>query len=274
MLIDGGGIGGASVRGGAPGTRDIELLQPTKTVERIEGILLTGGSTFGLAAADGVMRWLEERGAGIRVGPALIPLVPAAVVFDLAVGDGRVRPGPDQGYAAAAAATADAPREGRVGAGTGATVGKMFGREHARAGGVGTASVRIGEVTIGALFVVNAVGDIVDADGSLVSAPAGTPRVAERLLTGERPVLRSSREGTTIGVVATDAPLTKTECNVIADVAHDGLARAVHPVHTRLDGDTTFAVSTRRGRAIDIETICLAAVEVTAAAIRRAVRSP
>lgn len=272
VLMDGGGTGGASVRGGAPGTRDIELLQPTKSVERIEGILLSGGSTFGLAAADGVMRWLEERGAGIRVGPALIPLVPAAVVFDLAVGDGRVRPGPDQGYAAAAAATADPPEEGRVGAGTGATVGKMFGREHVRPGGIGTASVRIGTVTVGALFVVNAVGDVVGEDGALVGAREGTPRIAERLLAGERPLLRTAREGTTIGVVATDAPLTKVECNVVADSAHDGLARAVHPAHTRLDGDTTFAVSTGRGTRIDLETICLAAVEVTAAAIRRAVR--
>jgi L-aminopeptidase/D-esterase-like protein len=276
-------VAGVSVRGGAPGTRETDLLEPQKTNERVDAIVLAGGSAYGLAAADGVMRWLEERGIGRRVANAVVPIVPAAIVFDLAVGDGSVRPGPNEGYAACDAASAAAPLEGRVGAGTGATVGKLMGREQARPGGIGTASCRIrahgqaggpapSEVTIGALFVVNAVGDVVAEDASLVAAPPGTRRVLDALMAGERPVLRSAREATTIGVVATDAPLSKTEANLIAAVAHDGIARAVLPAHTRLDGDTVFAASTLKGARIDIEVLMAAAVEVTADAIRRAVR--
>lgn len=276
-------VAGVSVRGGAPGTRETDLLEPQKTNERIDAILLSGGSAFGLAAADGVMRWLEERGIGRRVADAVVPIVPAAIVFDLAVGDPKVRPGPDAGYAACEAASASPPAEGRVGAGTGATVAKLMGRERARPGGVGASSRRVpvptapGEapaqayVTVGALFVVNAVGDVVAEDASLVAAPPGTRRILDALLAGERPVLRSARESTTIGVVATDAQLTKIEANVIAAVAHDGLARAVLPAHTRLDGDTVFAVSTLRAPRIDIEVLMAVAVEVTAEAIRRAV---
>lgn len=267
-----------SVRGGSPGTRETDLLDPTKANERIDAILLAGGSAYGLAAADGVMRWLEERGIGRKVANNLVPIVPAAVVFDLAVGDAKVRPGPDEGYAACTAATADAPREGRVGAGTGATVGKLMGRELARRGGIGTAARRLplatgtGHVTVGAIFVVNAVGDVVEEDGSLVAAPVGTPRIIDRILAGERPVVRTVREATTIGVVATDALLSKTDASWVASVAQDGIARAVLPAHSRADGDTVFAASTLRGRRVDLETIGAVAVEVTAEAIRRAVR--
>jgi L-aminopeptidase/D-esterase-like protein len=272
VLFEGEALAGVSVRGGAPGTRETDLLDPIKTNERIDAILLTGGSAYGLAAADGVMRWLEEHGIGRRVANAIVPIVPTAVVFDLAVGDPSVRPGPAEGYAACEAATFAPPAEGRVGAGTGATIGKMMGRELARPGGVGSAARRVGDVTIGALFVVNALGDVVAEDGTLVNAPPGTRRIVERLLAGERPVLRTARESTTIGVVATDAQITKTEASWLATVAHDGIARAVHPAHSRGDGDTVFALSTLRGPRVDLETLAAVAVEVTAEAIRRAVR--
>ena len=272
ILPDAEAVAGVSVRGGAPGTRETDLLDPIRTNERVDAICLAGGSAFGLAAADGVMRWLEERGVGRKVAGQVVPIVPTAIVFDLAVGDAKVRPGPSEGYAACEAASADPPREGRVGAGTGATVGKMMGRELARPGGVGVASRRIGEVSVGALFAVNAIGDVVAEDGSLVNAPPGTRRIVDRLLAGERPVLRTAREATTIGVVATDAQLTKTEASWLATVAHDGIARAVHPAHSRGDGDTVFALSTLRGPRIDLEALAAIAVEVTAEAIRRAVR--
>ncbi len=272
LLFDGAATAGVSVRGGAPGTRETDLLDPIKTNERVDAIVLSGGSAFGLATADGVMRWLEERGIGRSVANVIVPIVPAAIVFDLAVGDPKVRPGPDAGYTACEVATADPPREGRVGAGTGTTVGKLMGRELARPGGVGTASRRVGDVTIGALFVVNALGDVVDEDGSLVNAPPGTRRIVDRLLAGEPPVLRTARESTTVGVVATDASLTKTEASWLASVSHDGIARSVHPAHGRGDGDTVFALSTLRGPRIDLEALAAVAVEVTADAIRRAVR--
>ncbi|MBI2324364.1 MAG: P1 family peptidase [Chloroflexi bacterium] len=272
LLFDGEATAGVSVRGGAPGTRETDLLDPVRTNERVDAIVLSGGSAYGLATADGVMRWLEERGIGRAVANAIVPIVPAAIVFDLAVGDPTVRPGPDQGYAACEAATAGTPAEGRVGAGTGATVGKLMGRELARPGGIGTAARRVGDITIGALFVVNAVGDVVHEDATLVNAPPGTPRIIDRLLAGERPVIRTARESTTIGVVATDATLTKTEASWLASVAQDGVARAVLPAHSRADGDTVFACSTLRGPRVDLELLGAVAVEVSAEAIRRAVR--
>lgn len=272
ILADGGAAAGVSVRGGAPGTLGTDLLDPLKVDVPVDAVVLSGGSAFGLAAAAGVMRFLEERGIGFPIGGFTVPTVAAAIIFDLAVGDGRARPGPDAGYAACAAASSAPPAEGAIGAGTGATVGKLLGREGSRRGGVGTAARRIGDVTVGALFVVNALGDVLNEDGSVAGAPAGTPRIVDRLLAGVRPAIRSAGEGTTIGAVATNAPLTKTEANVIAGVAHDGIARAVHPAHGRLDGDTIFALSSRRGSRMDIEAIAAAAVEVTAEAIRRAVR--
>jgi L-aminopeptidase/D-esterase-like protein len=272
VLFDGEATAGVSVRGGAPGTRETDLLDPVKTNERVDAIVLSGGSAYGLATADGVMRWLEERGIGRRVANAIVPIVPVAIVFDLAVGDPKVRPGPSEAYVACGAASADPPPEGRVGAGTGTTVGKMMGRELARPGGLGTAARRVGDVTVGALFVVNALGDVVAEDGALVSAPPGTRRIVDRLLAGERPVLRTARESTTVGIVATDAALTKTEASWLASVGQDGIARAVHPAHSRGDGDTVFAASTLRGPRVDLETLGAVAVEVTAEAIRRAVR--
>jgi len=271
LLFDGEATAGVSVRGGAPGTRETDLLDPVRTNERVDAIVLSGGSAYGLATADGVMRWLEERGIGRKVANAIVPIVPAAIVFDLAAGDPKVRPGPNEGYAACEAATVAAPAEGRVGAGTGAMVGKLMGRELARPGGIGTAARRVGDTTVGALFVVNAVGDVVHEDATLVNAPRGTRRIIDRLLAGERPVIRTGRESTTIGVVATDATLTKTEASWLASVAQDGVARAVLPAHSRADGDTVFACSTLRGPRVDLELLGALAVEVAADAIRRAV---
>jgi L-aminopeptidase/D-esterase-like protein len=276
VLFDGEATAGVSVRGGSPGTRETDLLDPVKVNERIDAIALAGGSAYGLATADGVMRWLEERRIGRKVANAVIPIVPTAILFDLSVGDPAVRPGPAEGYAACEAATSDPPREGAVGAGTGATIAKLMGREDARRGGSGTAARRIrsgeNEVAVGALFVVNAVGDVVEEDATLVNAPRGTRRILDRLLAGERPTIRTAREATTIGVVATDALLSKTEASWLASVAHDGIARAVLPAHSRPDGDTIFAASTLRGPRVDLEVLGAVAVEVTADAIRRAVR--
>ncbi len=273
VLTEGGSIGGYAVRGASPATRETDLLDPLAANEAVHAFLLTGGSAYGLAAADGVMRYLEERGIGFAVGDVVVPIVPAAAIFDLAAGDPKARPGPDAGYAACAAASADPPAEGRVGAGTGATVGKLFGRERASPGGVGSASLQVGNVTVGALFVVNCVGEVVDDDGRVLAGASDGFAIERALLEGREPALRRpTRENTTIGIVATDAALTKVETSRLASIAHDGLARAVRPAHTRYDGDTIFAASTAGRVRADFEVLAAAAAEVTARAIRRAVR--
>ena len=272
-------VAGVSQRGGAPGTRDISLLDPANAIERIHAITLSGGSSFGLGAADGVVRYLEERGIGVRFGGSVIPIVPAAIIFDLRVGDGRIRPAADCGYRAAAAATAGAVHEGNVGAGRGATVGKLGGANRSpMKGGVGTASIRTPDgLVVGALVVVNAVGDVIDpTTGRIV---AGT-RNADGSLADARTVLRGGAsiagpapgENTTIGVVATNARLTKAQMERVAMMADDGLARAINPVHTMSDGDTMFSLATGQwdGPA-DVSRIGALAAEVVAEAIVRAV---
>jgi len=281
VLADGdGAVAGVSQRGGAPGTRDTDLLNPANAVERINAVSLAGGSTFGLDVAQGVMKYLEEQGTGLRFGGATIPIVPAAIIFDLPFGGKpAIRPTADCGYRAAAAARADAVREGNVGAGTGATVGKMGGRgRSAMKGGVGSASIRLPDgLVVGAIVVVNAVGDVVDpATGRLV---AGT-RNADGSLADVRTLLRSGAtlsgpsagENTTIGVVATNARLTKAQMERVAIMADDGLARAIVPSHTPNDGDTIFALATGRwdGTA-DVTRIGALAADVMAEAIVRAV---
>jgi len=274
LLPDEGAVAGVDVRGPAPGTRETDLLRPGRLVERVHAICLCGGSAFGLGAADGVMRFLREREVGLPVGPVRVPLVPAAVVFDLATGR-AAWPGPDDGYAACEAASAGTPAEGRVGAGTGTTVGKLLGPAGASPGGVGTASVRLpGGGVVGALAVVNAVGDVHGRDGRvLVGArgPDGAPAGAWRtLLTSGRPQPPQAGSSTTIAVVATDAALDKAGCRRLAEVAHDGLALAIRPAHTPFDGDTVFAVSAG-GVAADPLTLGAAAAEAMWAAIERAV---
>ena len=269
LLPDEGAVTSVDVRGAAPGTRETDLLAPDHQVQVAHAILLTGGSAFGLAAADGVMGWLEERGAGVPTPAARVPIVPAAVLYDLAVGRADVRPGPAEGRAAAEAALSAQPcGSGLLGAGTGATVGKLFGQPVP--GGLGTASVALpGGGTVGAVVAVNAVGDVVDEDGSLL-AGAGT---VGRLLT-EVPPVPPAGSATTLAVVATDVALTKTQAHRLAVVAHDGLAHAIRPVHTSYDGDTVFATSTGSVVAADASLLALqtAAGVAVARAVRRAVQ--
>jgi L-aminopeptidase/D-esterase-like protein len=266
-----GGVASVDVRGAAPGTRETDLLQPGRTVEVVHALLLTGGSAFGLAAADGVMEFLAERGVGVFTGHARVPIVPAAVLYDLGVGSPEARPGPDAGRAACLdAQERSACGSGRFGAGTGATVGKLLGAEHADPGGIGSAAVALpGGGIVGALAVVNAVGDVVDGHGAVLAGPGAVDRLLADGLPGAPPL----GGNTTLAVVATDVALTKAGAHRLATVAHDGLAQAIRPVHTAYDGDTVFAVSTG-GRAADpTSTVVLetAAVEVVARAIRRAV---
>ncbi|MCU0813844.1 MAG: P1 family peptidase [Burkholderiaceae bacterium] len=250
VLCEGGATCGVDVRGGAPGTRETDLLRPDNLVDHVHAVLLTGGSAFGLDAAGGVMRWLEEHGHGYPVGPVRVPIVPAAVLFDLWLGDTRIRPDAQAGYAACQGAASSAPSQGNVGAGAGATVGKLWGLARAMKGGIGTASASAGGFTVGALVAVNAIGDVVDPETGEPVAGARTGdgrhllRSAHALMRGEPP--EGSRPGvaTTIGVIATDATLTKAQANKLATMAHDGLARSIQPAHTMTDGDTLFALAT------------------------------
>ena len=276
-----GAVGGVDVRGAAPGTRETDLLDPANLVGVVHAVLLTGGSAWGLDAAGGVMRWLEEEGVGLYVGSApgqVVPIVPAAVLFDLHVGDARIRPDAAAGYAACQAA-GDEIAQGNAGAGAGATVGKLFGMPYAMKGGIGTASVTLEGVTVGALIAVNALGDVVDP-------AAGTPIAGARTedgqqlrgsvvaaLAGDKPLALLAGANTTIGVVATDAPLTKAQCQRLAGAGHDGLARAIRPVHTMSDGDTLFALSTGMAGALDFNVLCTMAGEAVARACVNAVRA-
>ncbi|HET8567514.1 MAG TPA: P1 family peptidase [Candidatus Limnocylindria bacterium] len=260
VLFDAVTGGGRDVRGGAPGTYETDILDPLTRQVGPHAVLLTGGSLFGLAAAIGVTRWLEENGIGVRFAGVTLPLVVAAVIFDLRTGDPTVRPDDLAGYAACAAATAAPPAQGAVGVGIGASVGKRDGRQ--RQGGVGTASARVGDATVGALFAVNAVGDVVDERGDVIASR----------IQAERGAL-AAFESTTIGVIATDAPLSKVQANILARAGHDGIARAVVPAHTTNDGDTTFAVATGLGGEADLDALIAAAADVSAAAIRGAIRN-
>jgi L-aminopeptidase/D-esterase-like protein len=263
------------VRGGAPGTRETDLLDPVNSVQEVHGIVLSGGSAFGLDTATGVMRFLEEKGIGFPVGAMKVPIVPAAILFDLYLGDGSVRPDAKAGYEAARAASDGPVAEGCVGAGAGATVGKLLGPSRAMKGGVGTASVRLSDgAVVAALVAVNALGDVVDPDDGRVVAGArdaqgtGLIRAEDALLRGASPDQPLSGENTTIGVVATNVTLKKHEARKVAQMAHDGLARSVRPVHTPWDGDTLFAVSTG---GVEIAGGVLMAGTAAAVAVARAV---
>lgn len=280
ILARGGASGGVDVRGGSPGTRETDMLQPMHRVDRVHGVVLSGGSAYGLDAASGVMRYLEEQGIGVRVGAALVPIVAAAILFDLNMITSKVRPGPEEGYAAALSADASAVPEGTTGAGTGATVGKLLGPERAVKGGIGSASVTLPDGnTVAALIAVNAVGDVVDhRTGRVLAAPrsvsgSGFVSSVQTLLAGESEAeLPPTMGNTTIGVVATDATLTKEEANWVARISHDGLAMAIRPCHTPRDGDTLFVMaSNRREPPVDLTSLGAAAVEVTAQAVLRAV---
>lgn len=281
VLAEKGAVAGVDVRGAAPGTRETDLLEPMNTVQQVHAILLTGGSAYGLAAADGVMRYLDERGIGFKIAGGVVPIVPAAVVFDLAIGDFGIRPGADCGYAAAKSASAMPVAEGNVGAGAGATVGKLAGRGRAMKGGTGSAHIVLGDgLVVAALAIVNARGDVVDpATGRVV---AGARTEDGRGLADIRTILRRSParlaaldgESTTLGVVATNARLTKVQAAKLAQMAHDGLARAIVPAHTSGDGDTVFSLATgTREEDADLDRIGALAAEMMADAIVRAVRA-
>jgi L-aminopeptidase/D-esterase-like protein len=281
VIAEQGAVAGVDVRGGAPGTRETDLLGPTATVTQVHAIVLSGGSAFGLESATGVVRHLEERGIGFKFGGAVVPIVPAAILFDLGVGDGRIRPGAECGAAAAKAATDDAVAEGNVGAGAGATVGKMAGRGRAMKGGIGSAEiVRPDGLVVAALVAVNARGDIVDPETGRIVAGArtadgkGFADVRVLLRQGMPQPPPAPLEHTTIGVVATNATLTKIQAIKVAQMAHDGYARAIVPVHTSSDGDAIFSLATgTHAGAADVDAIGALAADAMAQAIVRAVRA-
>ena len=290
VLCPDGAVAGVDVRGAAPGTRDTDALSPSNTVQEVHGVLLTGGSAYGLDAAGGVMRWLEERGHGFPVGPAIVPIVPAAVIFDLWVDDfsktrpvstqnPRIRPDAQAGYLACQAANSEPVQQGNVGAGAGATLGKLNGPDCAMKGGIGSASLCVHGVTVAALVVCNALGDVVDPQtgkllaGARVSADSrDLLDIVKAQLNGHSISKPQAGSNTTIGVVATDAVLTKPQAHRLAQVAHDGLARSIRPVHTPMDGDTLFALGTgTSGQAADMMLLSTLAAEVTAMAVVNAV---
>jgi L-aminopeptidase/D-esterase-like protein len=278
LLCEHGAVAGVDVRGAAPGTRETDLLRPDNLVEQVHALLLSGGSAFGLDAAAGVMRWLDEHGFGLEVGPARVPIVPAAVLFDLWLGDAAIRPDAEAGYRACVAAEATPPAQGSVGAGAGASVGKLFGINRAMKGGIGTASLKVGAVTVGALVAVNAIGDVIDPhDGRVLAGTRGDdgrPRSAmQALLGGELPARAVAGMATTIGIVATDGRLSMALANKLATMAHDGLARCIDPVHTMTDGDTLFALATgASGRPGEMTVLGALAARVTAQAVLNAIR--
>lgn len=284
-----GAVGGVDVRGGAPGTRETDLLEPYNLVEKVHAVLLAGGSAFGLDAAAGVMRFLEEEGIGFPTGAGRVPIVPAAILYDLDLGRADVRPDAAMGYAAARAARRGPVAEGNVGVGSGASVGKIFGQAGAMKAGLGTASLRLsGGVIVGAIVAVNAFGDVVDPTTGQIVAGARPVKVGPLALGGEGPFADTLRvmntpagrgimrlaggRNTVIGVVAANVRFTKAEAAKMAQMAHDGLARAIRPAHTMLDGDTIFALATG-GRRADVSTVGAYAAEALTQAILRAVQA-
>ncbi len=287
ILTEAGAVGGVDQRGGAPGTRETDALRPMHMVDKIHGIVLSGGSAFGLDAASGVMKYLEEKNIGVNTGVAKVPIVPSAILFDLGIGKSNVRPDAQMGYEACLNATESNQEQGNVGAGTGASVGKILGMKQAMKSGIGTASMEIGNgVIIGAIIAVNAFGDVVSpAEGKILagvrSMQTGLIKIGSpgyfadtmkilSTLAGRQIMRFASRQNTVIGVVATNAILTKNEANKVAQMAHNGLALTIKPAHTMFDGDTIFAVATNR-RKIDVNIVGAFAPEVVAQAIINAV---
>jgi L-aminopeptidase/D-esterase-like protein len=280
ILAEEGAVGGVDVRGAAPGTRETDLLNPINSVQQVHAIMLSGGSAFGLDTATGAMRFLEERGIGFNVGVARVPIVPAAILFDLSLGDAKIRPDAEAGYKACKAATTLLPAEGNTGAGAGATIGKLFGMQRAMKSGIGTSSIKLEGLTVGAIVAVNAVGDVFDPATGKIIAGARTKdgkslvNTMASLLQGETLPPMLAGTATTIGVVATDVALTKAQASKVAQMAHDGLARTINPVHTASDGDTIFALATGKSKKqANVTLIGALAAEAMAQAVMRAVRS-
>lgn len=279
VLTQAGAVGGVDQRGGAPGTRETDLLRPLHLVEKVHAVLLTGGSAYGLAAADGVMRWLEEQGIGFPAGVARVPIVPAAVLFDLAVGRADIRPDAAMGYAACQAASSEPGlAAGTVGVGTGTTIGKILGPAAQMKGGVGSAVVEVRPgLWVGALIAVNCLGDVIQPQTGRILA--GARKLPDNDFVDTMQVLKTQLAesftgsgNTVIGVVATNATLSKEAANKVAQMAHDGLARAIRPAHTMFDGDTIFALATGQGAGADVTLIGAYGAEATALAIVEAVQ--
>ena len=274
-----GTVGGVDVRGGAPGTRETDLLQPYNRVEEVSAVVLSGGSAFGLASAQGVVQYLEERGLGYKTGSGfVVPIVPAAILFDLMLGDAMVRPDAAMGYAACENASAEAVVQGTVGAGTGAINGAIRGKEFATKGGIGSASMDLGDgLIVAAIVAVNAVGDILDEQGQIIAGVRGDDGQFIGMLNALKPFARGfpprngEAENTVIGAIVTNAQLSKAHINKVAQMAHDGIARAVNPAHTMFDGDVIFALAS--GEIVADPTVIGAfAAEVMAQAIRNGIR--
>ena len=278
ILCPEGATAGVDVRGGAPGTRETDLLKPENLVEKIHGLLLAGGSAYGLAAASGVMSYLEENGFGFDVGVARVPIVPAAVLFDLPCGDARVRPDQAMGYQACRNSETERFATGSVGAGCGATVGKLYGMDKAMKGGLGAHCVRIGGLVVGAVVAVNCLGDVIDpASGQIVAG--AVQQDPFRFLDSEAGLLQQCEAtgnrftgNTTIGAIITNASLTKAQAMKVASMAHDGYARTMRPAHTLLDGDTIFTLAVG-DVAADISAVGALAAKVMEQAVLSAVQS-
>jgi L-aminopeptidase/D-esterase-like protein len=288
VLCEKGAVGGVDQRGGAPGTRETDALQTVHLVDRVHAVMLAGGSAFGLDAASGAVRFLEEKKVGFNVGVARVPIVPAAILFDLGIGSSKRRPDAEMGYQACVNASSKAPVEGSVGAGTGATVGKILGMGQAVKGGIGTAAIEIGAgVQVGAIVAVNAFGDVIDPQTSQIIAGArslkkGPVKIGKGKFADTMKVMKSlvgrtvfgaaQRGSTVIGVVATNAKLDKVGATKVARMAMNGVARTIHPANTMLDGDTIFALATDKRKA-DMNIVGAYAAEAVAQAILRAVQN-
>jgi L-aminopeptidase/D-esterase-like protein len=269
ILCRQGAVAGVDVRGSAPGTRETDLLDPINLVEKVHAVLLTGGSAFGLDAAGGVMRYLEEQTIGYAMGDVHVPIVPAAVLYDLGIGRADVRPDAAMGYRAASSASSHPPAEGNVGAGTGASIGKMRGMEYAMKAGIGTSSVDLNGLIVGAIVAVNAIGDVVDPGSGTKVAGLRSGTTLEWMKTLQ--MNTAVRSNTVIGTVATNAKLTKAQATKVAQMAQDGLAQAIRPAHTMFDGDTIFALATGEVEA-DVSMVGAFAAEIMAQAIVRAAK--
>ncbi len=276
VICEEGAVTGVDVRGGAPGTRETDLLKSENMIEKTHAILLSGGSAFGLDAATGVMKYLEEREIGFDVGVAKVPIVPAAVIFDLNVGNPKIRPDGQMGYQACQNATEQDETQGNVGCGLGATAGKVLGTKSAMKSGLGTASMNINNLWIGAIVVVNSFGNVYDYNsreflvGSINKTNNKIINTYEAL--SRKDNIEFAGKNTTIGVIATNALLTKGEANKVAQLGHNGLARSINPIHTMFDGDTVFAMATGKVKA-DVNLVGTLASEVMSRAITNAVKS-
>lgn len=275
VICEEGATGGVDVRGSAPGTRETDLFKAEKMVDKVHAVVLAGGSAFGLEAASGVMNYLEEKDIGFDVGITKVPIVASAVIFDLLLGDYTIRPNVAMGYKAAKNASETEDRQGCVGCGTGATVGKILGPEKSMKSGIGSATVKAGDLVVSAMISVNSFGDIYKDDVQI----AGVYDYENKKLLNTEKIMKESREkikfsntNTTIGVVATNAILSKAEGNKMAQTAHNGLARTIKPVHTTVDGDTIFVMGTNKVQA-DLNLVSVLAVEVVEKAVINAVES-